>query len=79
MSEWEEVNEESILEELERRRGRKSGILEFLESAEINKWYRVSWNRGAVTRAAKTRGYKVQTTQHQGQTFVKVLEKPQTL
>jgi hypothetical protein len=76
VSEWEEVFDSATLEELERRRGRKSGILEFLENAEVGKWYRVSWNRGAVTRAAKQHGYKVQTTQHQGATYVKILEKP---
>ena len=73
---WEEISDPSVIEELESRRARRSRIREFLESAEIGKWYRVEFNRGAVTRAAKQYGYKVQTTVHEGATYVKVLEKP---
>ena len=73
---WEEISDPGVLEELESRRARKSKILEFLEQAEVGKWYRVSFNRGAVTRAAKQHGYRVQTTTHEGATYVKVLEKP---
>ena len=73
---YEIVEDPSVLEELEKRGRRASEIRDFLEQAEIGKWYQVPFHRGSVGRAAKTLGYKVKTAIVDNKTYVKVIERP---
>jgi hypothetical protein len=74
----EEVRDEKVLETLETRRhgGRESAIRKFLETAPIEKWFRVEFNVGAVYREAKKLGIKIRATVLNGERYVKVVERP---
>ncbi|MEM5868246.1 MAG: hypothetical protein QXG39_10060 [Candidatus Aenigmatarchaeota archaeon] len=71
-----EVEDENLVKELEARKQRKGGIRQFLLSAETGKWYEIEWNRGAVLREAKRSNIKIQTTELNDKTYVKILSKP---
>jgi len=74
----EEVEDKKVLETLETRRhgGRESAIKTFLMKAEIGKWYRITWNIGAVYREAKKNGVKVKATVLNGERYVKIISRP---
>jgi len=74
----EEVEDEEVVRRLETRRGRgrESAIKTFLMNAEIGKWYRITWNIGAVYRESKKLGIRIRATKLNNETYVKILEKP---
>jgi hypothetical protein len=74
----EEVEDKEILDKLETRRhgGRESAIRTFLMNAEINKWYKVEFNIGAVYREAKKLNIKVKATVLNGERYVKIISRP---
>jgi len=69
-------NPEVVMKLEERRGGRESAIRTFLTSAEINKWYKVSWNLGAVYREAKKANIKIKATVLNNERYVKIISRP---
>jgi hypothetical protein len=74
----EEVEDEEVVKRLEERRGggRDSAIRKFLETAPVNKWFKISWNIGAVYREAKKLNIKVKATKLNNETYVKIISRP---
>jgi hypothetical protein len=74
----EEVENPEVIKKLEERKGggRESKIKEFLTTAPLNKWFKTSWNVGAIYREAKKLGIKIRATRLGEENYVKILERP---
>ena len=69
---WEEVSDPELIQQLEQRR--KSEAVEFLKEAEKDRWYRVSWSRATLKRAAKRLGVRVEVKVRDGATYCRIVE-----